>query len=134
MSSILNPTKSIEIGGKPVEFRELRAIEGIEFLKRLSKHASSINQFDGDKVRVNIAQLVVGADDVSRYLVLKSARKGEEWLEEISATEFLDALQVAIDLNITEVLVKKALGVAETVKSRMPSPTPNPPSPEPSNL
>lgn len=127
--SVLNPVQSIEIGGNSVEFRELRAVEGIEFLKRLSKHASTLRQVDGGSLRVDIASLVVGAEDVSRYLVLKSAQKDDKWLEEISASEFLDALQVAIELNITESLVKKALGVAEIVKSRMPSTTPKEVSP-----
>lgn len=133
MPSTLNPTCEKEIAGESVTFRELRAIEGIEFLKKLSVYAAQLQSPTGDSITARLSEVILGAEDVSTFLVLKSAQKGKEWLDKISTEEFLEALQTAIDLNITDTVVKKAQGVANSIKQRMPGTTPSTPLPEASN-
>lgn len=125
MPSVLNNTCELTLAGQTVEFRELRAVEGIEFLKLLSKYASEFKAVPAESYTQRLTEIIVGAEDVSTYLVLKSAKKPKEWLETISATEFIDALQAAIDLNISETFIKKAQGVAASIKSKMPGATPS---------
>ena len=133
MSGILNNTREVTLAGESVTFRELRAVDGIEFLKRLSKYASGMKSSQAEDYTSKLTEIIVGAEDVSTFLVLKASSKGSEWLDKISATEFLEALQIAIDLNITDTFIKKAQGVAASIKSRMHGTTPSASLPGESN-
>ena len=124
MGSILNPVIEKTVNGKPITIRELRAIDGLQFIKKLSSYFGSFQGTTSDAVQVKIAEVVTGAADVSEFLVLKSTGQTSSWLNEISTEEFLDVLESAIELNISEGLIKKGRGVVATVRGRMNPTTP----------
>lgn len=124
MGSILNPVIDKTVNGKPITVRELRAVDGLQFIKKLSTYFGSFQGTTSDVVQVKIAEVVTGAADVSEFLVLKSTGQPSSWLNEISTEEFLDVLESAIELNISEGLIKKGRGVVATVRGRMNPTTP----------
>jgi len=125
MGSILNPSREVEIAGGAVTVRELRALDALEFIKRLSSYFGSIQKSTSDdgavRLRVEIASLVTGASDVAEFLVLKSTGKDRAWLAELGAEDLLSILHAALDLNVSEGLIKKALSVFDLVRSRIES-------------
>ena len=121
---ILNTKRDVALrDDSTVAVRELRAIDALEFVKRLSGYFGSIqNAADGSgRIRIEIAALITGATEVSEFLVLKSTGRDRAWLEQLGAEDLLDVLHAAVDLNVTEGLIKKALSVFDLVRSRIES-------------
>ncbi len=126
MGSILNPTTPVVVNGTTVEVRELRAVDGLQFIQKLSAYFGSFKKIDSEGTAVaEVASLTIGATDLSEFLVLRSTGKQNAWLEEISFSDFFDVLSVAIQLNITEGLIKKARGVVDEVRGRISPSTPS---------
>lgn len=120
---ILNTTRDVALrDGSTVAVRELRALDALEFVKRLSGYFGSIQRSADDgtgRIRIEVAALITGATEVSEFLVLKSTGKDRAWLEELGAEDLLDVLHAAIDANVTEGLIKKARSVFDLVRSRI---------------
>lgn len=111
--SILNTTRSVTLStGESVEIRELKAVDGIEFLKLLASKLASIQSGNASEIRVQIQDVVSGAEDVSDFLIHKACGKPRGWMHGLGINDFILVLSDAIELNITETTIKKLMGVA----------------------
>lgn len=128
MGSILNPVRELTVNGKTVQVRELRAVDGLQFIKHLGEFFSDFQKESEDRggSRNAIGAMVLGSTELSQFLVLKATGNPNEWMTEISTEEFLDVLTAAVELNITEGLIKKALGVVDVFRGRIQSTTQKP--------
>jgi hypothetical protein len=137
-NSVLNPVKEVPLkNGETVTVRELRAIDGLEFIKRLSGYFGSFQSSAADggmmRLRMEVEKIITGATEVAEFLVLRSTGKDRSWMEQLSTEDLIDVLTAAIDLNVSEGLIKKARGVFDLVRSRIgSSTTPSTTSPAPS--
>lgn len=125
MGSVLNPVKELTVNGKTVQVRELRAVDGLQFIKRLADFLGDLQPSKSNgEVAVKISELVCQSTDLAQHLVLKSTGNGEQWLSEISTEEFVDVLEAAVDLNLHQDLVKKIRGVVASIKAKLGPQTP----------
>lgn len=112
MGSILNTKRSVTIStGEEVEVKELRAVDGLEFLKVIASHLGAFKPDAQGNVKIQITELAVGVQEVSWFLLTKSCGKPKDWIEGLGVNDFLALLTEAIDLNVSDLTVKKVQGV-----------------------
>ncbi|MEW6306273.1 MAG: hypothetical protein AB1705_22630 [Verrucomicrobiota bacterium] len=119
MTPILNPVRTVNVQGEAVEVRELRALDALQFFKLLSAHAGKLVNDQGNITLSldRLVELVSGVEELARYLLLKSTGRDEAWLRGVSFGESLDVLDAALELNLTEDLLKKARRLGDRVKA-----------------
>ena len=134
---ILSNQRERTVSGETVVIKELRAIEAIDFVKRLSVYA---NQFQGmgsgAQIVEKLQEIIIGAQDVAFFLISKATGKPEAWVGDLGLADFLDVLQDTPDLTINEDVVKKVTRVAAQIRSLAPkkaTPTLSENSPRPLN-
>lgn len=117
---MLKPSeKTVVIESGTVMVRELRAVDGLEFIKKLSKHAGNFMRVASEGISSEvISEIVLGSAELSEFLVSK-ASSGVVDPAKVSTTDFLEVLNAALEVNLHEVLIKKAATVAATVRSRL---------------
>jgi len=139
MQSILNPLKEIEAQGAKVEVREMRAIDAMAFFKKAAEKVGRFIHFapqqgGGMRVELDLADklkdAVMDSGELAEILVLKSTGKDADWLAKLSISEFLDALDAALEVNLNPEVLKKAVGVMNRLTGLFA--TPKGPSPSPS--
>lgn len=124
--------KIVSITDQTVTVRELRAVDGLEFIKHLSKHAGQLmGMAQLGVTNEALAEVIVGAADLSAFLVLKSTQ-GAVDPAKVNLDDFLEVLKAALEINISDVTLKKAVAVADVVKTRLGLKTLSETSPSPS--
>ncbi len=117
--SVLNPVKTVKVQGADVEVRELRALDLLAFFKLVGEHAKKFLNDKGDVV-FNIEKLIEvvnSSEELVEFLILKSTGCDAEWFRTISPGELLDLLDAAIELNLSEDLLKKAARLGDRLKA-----------------
>lgn len=116
--SVLNSVKAVKVQGEDVEVRELRALDMLAFFKLVAAQAGKFFNAKGDVVfnLEKLSDLITGSEELVQFLVLKSTGRDAEWLGKVSPGELLDLLDAAIELNLTEDLLKKAGRLGDRLK------------------
>jgi ribosomal protein L28 len=117
-TDILNPNRELKINGETVVVKELRWSEALAFLKNISAHVGKIFTIDAQgKVRTELnmeklEDIITGSEELTAFLVEKSTGKTKEWFDGLSMSQALEVLDTAVDLNLSEQILKKvsALG------------------------
>lgn len=117
--SILNPVRTVTVQGQTVEVRELRALDVLQFFKLLSGHARKLANEQGNITLSldRLAELVTGTEELSQFLILKSTGRDDAWFKSVAFGESLDLLDAALELNLSEELLKKVQRLGERVKA-----------------
>jgi hypothetical protein len=100
---ILNPITELKLAdGTPVTIRELSWPDALVFISKLAKQAGSFTSSDG-RLEVSpekLSEIVISAQDLSEWLVLKSTGKDDAWLKERTFSEGLDLVEAAVSMNL----------------------------------
>ena len=115
---LLDPVRTVDIGGEQVQVRELRWLDTLQFLQKL---AAGIEQVVGTQaiaadgsVRLNADRLrdaVLSGGELANTLLAKSTGLPQARLDALSASQALSLLQAAIEINFREELLGKLKGV-----------------------
>ena len=121
-----NPDHTLTINGQPVEVRELRATDALALLRNLASYAGQLSDADG-KISLDAASLmkkltaiITNTEELTNFLVLKTTGQKEQWLGEISATEYVEVLAKAIELNLSCGIQKRIASLGESVGRFLP--------------
>ncbi len=102
MNSIHNPTITVPLREGSVEIRELSWPDALILYNRLMAQSKAF--FDDERKLVLSADKVITAIqenvELGQWLVIKSARKDQSWLEHRTLSEVLDVATEAAVLNI----------------------------------
>ena len=115
---LLDPVRTVDIGGEQVQVRELRWLDTLQFLQKL---AAGIEQVVGSQaigadgsVRLNADRLrdaVLSGGELANTLLAKSSGLPQSRLETLSASQALTLLGAAVEINFREDLLGKLKGV-----------------------
>lgn len=132
--SILNPVVTVEIGGQTVEVRELAWPDALSFINRLKEQANALTDETGN-LRVAAPKLMeaIGTNaELAGWLVCKSCRNTEMWLNERSLGEVLALVEAALEVNLGVIgdRLKNVRGRLAGIAAGAAKPTSNPTSPD----
>lgn len=115
---LLDPVRTVDIGGEQVQVRELRWLDTLQFLQKL---AAGIEQVVGTQaigadgsVHLNADRLrdaVLSGGELANTLLAKSTGLPQARLEALSASQALTLLSAAVQINFREELLGKLWGV-----------------------
>ena len=115
---LLDPVRTVDIGGEQVQVRELRWLDALQFLQKL---AGGIEQVVGTQaigpdgtVRLNADKLreaVLSGGELANTLLAKATGLPQARLDALSASQALSLLQAAIEINFREELLGKLKAV-----------------------
>lgn len=111
---LLDPVRTVDIGGELVQVRELRWLDTLQFLQKL---AAGIEQVVGTQaigadgsVHLNADRLrdaVLSGGELANTLLAKSTGLPQARLEALSASQALTLLSAAVQINFREELLGK---------------------------
>jgi len=123
---LLDPVRTVDIGGEQVQVRELRWLDALQFLQKL---AGGIEQVVGTQaigadgtVRLNADKLreaVLSGGELANTLLAKATGLPQARLDALSASQALSLLQAAIEINFREELLGKLRGVGAVLQGTM---------------
>ena len=123
---LLDPVRTVDIGGEQVQVRELRWLDALQFLQKL---AGGIEQVAGTQaigldgtVRLNADKLreaVLSGGELANTLLAKSTGLPQARLDALSASQALSLLQAAIEINFREELRGKLRGVGAALQGTL---------------
>ena len=115
---LLDPVRTVDIGGEQVQVRELRWLDTLQFLQKL---AAGIEQVVGTQaigadgsVQLNAERLrdaVLSGGELANTLLAKSTGLPQARLEALSASQALTLLSAAVQINFREELLGKLKAV-----------------------
>jgi len=106
--SVLNPVVEIDIDGKKIQVRELSWPDALQFYAKLRDQAKNLLDANGNLVLDASKMLTAVSENIelANWLVLKSTRKDEAWLNERTISEVLDIITVALEINLSIIASK----------------------------
>ncbi len=123
---LLDPVRTVDIGGEQVQVRELRWLDALQFLQKL---AGGIEQVVGTQaigpdgtVRLNADKLreaVLSGGELANTLLAKATGLPQARLDALSASQALSLLQAAIEINFREELLGKLRGVGAALQGTL---------------
>ena len=115
---LLDPVRTVDIGGEQVQVRELRWLDTLQFLQKL---AAGIEQVVGTQaigadrsVHLNAERLrdaVLSGGELANTLLGKATGLPQARLEALSASQALTLLSAAVQINFREELLGKLKAV-----------------------
>lgn len=116
--SVFRPTTEVRLGQESVAVRELAWPDAFEFLGRLSRHAGQLLDAQGKLTFTfdKLADLVSQTQELSEFLLLKSTGRDQTWLRGLPFSQGLELLAVALEVNLTEDLLKNGVRLGEQFK------------------
>ncbi len=123
---LLDPVRTVDIGGEQVQVRELRWLDTLQFLQKL---AAGIEQVVGTQaigadgsVHLNAERLrdaVLSGGELANTLLAKSTGLPQARLEALSASQALTLLSAAVQINFREELLGKLRGVGGALQGTL---------------
>ena len=123
---LLDPVRTVDIGGEQVQVRELRWLDTLQFLQKL---AAGIDQVVGSQavgadgtVRLNADRLreaVLSGGELANTLLTKATSLPQARLESLSASQALALLDAAVRINFREELLGKLRGVGGALQGTL---------------
>jgi len=137
--TILNPQKTVQVGGIEVIVRDLPWPVMKQFLEKLSHQVSGLiggavgaakaqdAAAIGSKFLDQLPSLVSNSTELAEYLVSQTCALNEikvegAWLQQRSSTEFLMLLDTSLEVVFNEEFVRLGKSVAERVQGAFSSP------------
>lgn len=134
MSSILNPQKTVHVGGNEVIVRDLPWPVMKQFLDRLSHQISGLvgNAVGaakagedagaiGSKLLEQLPAVIANSTELAEYLIIETTKRGNGVsaidVQGLSSTDFLALLDAALEVVFNEDFVKLGKSVAGRVQA-----------------
>lgn len=116
--SAFRPTVEVRLGNETVAVNELAWPDAFEFLGRLGRHAGQLLDAQGKLTFTfdRLAELVTQTQELAEFLVLKSTGRDPAWLHALPFSQGLELLSAALDVNLTEDLLKNGVQLGEQFK------------------
>lgn len=113
-ATILRPQITVPLESGAVTLRDLPSQEAFEFLRRLASHAKDVlaaatsndGRVDLQALLPKLTELVTSIEDLSTFLLTKSAGKDEEWLKQFGFYETLHLVRAALEVNLSDGLIE----------------------------
>ena len=140
MDSIKQRVVSIPVeGSDAINVRRLKWKHAREFLRRFSEHAGKFGSIitaaqpeggegatpvikvDLEKLLGRATDIVIGADDLSAYLVEHSTGLTTAQADDLDTVVALEVLRTACELNLGDELKNSLLGIGKTLAALFPS-------------
>lgn len=122
---ILNPNREVKIGDETIIVKEMRWGDGIAFLKKLAGNISALLIVDEkggyglDLGSGKLADIIVNSGDLSSDLIEKTTGKDVAWFNGLSMSEALTVLNVALELNLSSQIAKKASALGNHIQAAL---------------
>ena len=123
---LLDPVRVVDIGTEPVQVRELRWLDTLQFLQKL---AAGIEQVVGAQavgadgsVRLNADRLreaVLSGGELANTLLTKATSLPQARLDSLSASQALTLLDAAVRINFREELLGKLKAVGGALQGTL---------------
>lgn len=151
-TSVLFPSRTITIShGRSVVVAKLSALHALEISRLMLKNIEGLKKIPYIRDEASGAIVISRSSFLSilpdlggaiveliQKLACRSTRQPEDWLNTLEIEDLMDVIAVAVELNFTEELQKKAISLAKNIfKGQAPesteTPTQSTPSVPPSN-
>jgi len=116
---ILNPVKTVQVGGEQIEVREIKWRDAVQFLQELSKQAANFITPQGNLQLSadNLPSVVIQSASLIDLLLTKSTGKDSAWINDLNPHDVLVLIDAAIELNASPELFARGKTVAGRLKA-----------------